>query len=183
MVYYNPYDPQCRPYPCRPPFPYERRASAFRAGITEDQPASVSFFEKIRLPAIRFDLDGEYDPLTSTFIPKRDGIYLVGALMAFLPDNEIDNVAAVVITRDGGNTFLQFVNSLMWGIAVNHAEMSDILRLNKGDPVQLFGAASTPGSIVNAVFSAALFPYPPQAAYADEEAVPADDLLKNLFGK
>lgn len=59
------------------------RKSAFHAIAGSDQPIMEAIFTKVRYQAELLDLNNEYNPSTSTFQPKQNGIYTLQASILF----------------------------------------------------------------------------------------------------
>ncbi|WP_439873358.1 exosporium leader peptide-containing protein (plasmid) [Bacillus mycoides] len=76
--------------------------SAFRA----ENPTSQSITEistKVLFPTPIFDLNSEYDPLNSTFIPKQSGIYSIIASVVPFPDTPTIDQKFILLINVNGN--------------------------------------------------------------------------------
>jgi len=179
----------CIPKPSEPPGPSKPvPQSAFRAVSSMDQPYEMGTIPLIRFDMPVFDLNNEYFPTLSTFIPKQGGVYLIEATVFFSADGNADNITAIFISLDGGNlnTALNAANNFIPGTALNVVTVSTIARLNAGDTVQVFGISSAAGSfIAGSIFSAARFPSPPEATLMSQttaSGIPVSDLAKKILG-
>ncbi|MCM3601025.1 hypothetical protein M3175_09805 [Robertmurraya korlensis] len=124
--------------------------SAFRAvNVTGPQnfPASVNP-KQVEYPNEVFDLNDEYNPVSSTFIPKQAGVYMIIGSIGFqaaMPANYTVRILIVV-----GETAVVFDNDF-WGEELtfgNIASVSGILRLSAGDEVRIFANSSTDGNSI-----------------------------------
>ncbi|MED4650703.1 hypothetical protein ABES13_17680 [Bacillus pseudomycoides] len=159
--------------PCAFPLPIPGSVvpqSAFRAiNETIEQSVGPADLTQIEYPSEVFDLNNEYDPSTSTFIPKQDGVYSVIASIGFLPEDVISYSVRIFIVVNGN---LRVADNDFLGeelLIVNLVSVSAILNLSKGDRVQVIAQATTDGNTVpepleNTVhfmhFEAARFPSP-----------------------
>ncbi|MDZ5472893.1 hypothetical protein SM124_14260 [Bacillus sp. 31A1R] len=118
----------------------------------------------VEYPNVLFDLNEEYDPEESTFIPNQDGIYLVIGSVVFAQDLEIDYRVRIFILVNGEPAV---GDNDFWGKEVpfaNGVSVSGILQLNKGDRVSINVNSTADGVIVGdpvgTHFEAARFPSP-----------------------
>ncbi|MGG4441173.1 hypothetical protein [Brevibacillus fortis] len=123
----------------------------------------------IEYPDELFDLNNEYNPSTSTFTPKHNGVYLIIASLGFFANVPTSYSVRIFIAINGtlrvaDNDFLGEELAI-----VNLVSASSILQLSAGDAVQVFAQATTDGTTVpepleNTVhfmnFEAARFPSP-----------------------
>jgi hypothetical protein len=143
------------------------RPSAFRAiNITTDQPVSANTPLKITFPSVQFDLEGEFNPATSTFIPSTNGVYFVLGDVAFNPyDPNGDYRTRIEIHVNGKRAAA--IDNDFFGVGthyLNNAAVSTILQLQAGDRVEVFAESNIPGTFVasedNSRFEAVRFPSP-----------------------
>jgi hypothetical protein len=138
--------------------------SAFRAEKEVEQPFMVGS-TPVTYESEIFDLNDEYDPVTSTFIPKQDGVYLILASVGFIPDG-LERSAALIIEVNGNDalvdseTFSFFILDLTSVLSV-----SGILFLTAGDNVTVRLEARLEGGTITdegsaTHFEAARFPSP-----------------------
>ncbi|PFA07532.1 hypothetical protein COA08_28575 [Bacillus cereus] len=139
--------------------------SAFRA----ENPTSQSITEistKVLFPTPIFDLNSEYDPLNSTFIPKQSGIYSIIASVVPFPDTPTIDQKFILLINVNGNP-IERVDNYRENFNVNTVLMgttaSTIYRLNAGDTVEVFASfAGDTGTTVSGTnlnfFAAARFP-------------------------
>ncbi|PEL11996.1 ABC transporter permease [Bacillus sp. AFS017336] len=143
-------------------------ASAFRAVSSTILRVPEDTFVKVNYQKKQFDLAVEYNPLTSTFRPRNNGVYLVSATISFFPNNNDVNYRARIELRVNGKPAIaidnDFFGPILFGNTVN---VSSILKLNARDKVEVFAQSSTSGSIeanvdgeVSTHFEAARFPSP-----------------------
>ncbi|MGX5568747.1 hypothetical protein ACWKT7_23870 [Bacillus toyonensis] len=145
------------------------RASAFRAVNTVNQPILANTSVKVLFQNEQFDLANEYNPVTSTFMPKTRGVYSVLGNITFSPNDINVNYRARVEIRVNGNTAIAIDNDY-FGTGVffnNDVSVTSILQLEAGDVVEIFAESSIDGVIVQNVnglntvhFEAARFPSP-----------------------
>ncbi len=141
--------------------------SAFKA-VNETTAQSVGPNPvQIEYPDEIFDLNNEYNPSTSTFTPKQDGVYSIIASIGFLPNNSKKYSVRIFIVVNGDPVAAD--NDFMHLPIVNLVNVSTILKLSEGDEVQVSAQATTNGNTVpepleNTVhfthFEAARFPSP-----------------------
>lgn len=143
-------------------------ASAFRAVNNANQTVPENTFVKVNYQLKQFDLANEYNPFTSVFRPKNNGVYLISATISFIPnDNNVKYRARVEIRVNGRPAIAidnDFFGPINFGNAVN---VSTIQKLNALDKVEIFAQSSIAGVIganvdgdVSTHFEAARFPSP-----------------------
>jgi hypothetical protein len=143
------------------------RPSAFRAiNTTIRQPAAADTFIKIVFPTVQFDLAGEYDPASSTFIPSRKGVYLVIGNVEFQPEDPNVNYRTRVEIRINGTPAVAIDNDFFGAGTpfLNIVAVSTIVMLRAGDHVEVFATSNEPGTFFSNEdglrFEAARFPSP-----------------------
>ncbi|MFI8654013.1 hypothetical protein [Priestia megaterium] len=142
------------------------RDSAFRALNLTNQPVSVNISVKVSYQFKQFDLANEYNPVTSVFRPKKDGVYSLVATIGFLPNDTTVDYRARVEIRVNGTAVIAIDNDFFEGntIFVNVVSVSTIYNLEKGDRVEVFAESNVDGTIVTTEnvshFEAARFPSP-----------------------
>lgn len=144
--------------------------SAFRA--TRSGPQDLSGLRTaITFPNERFDLNAEYDPMTSTFAPKQDGVYMINASIIFFAAPQASSSVFLFVSLNGGVSVASSANAFMDATQPNIVTISTIEQLNVGDLVQISAFSSVPGAVVgsnsfitDSYFSAARFPSPEDAA-------------------
>jgi len=123
------------------------RPSGFRAVNTKvPQKVGPADLTQIKYPEVQFDLKHEYNPKTSTFTPKHDGVYSIIASIGFISDVPTDYSVRIFIVVNGvlkvaDNDFLGEQLPI-----VNLVSVSTILKLSSGDDVQVFAQATTDGT-------------------------------------
>ncbi|MDQ0061043.1 hypothetical protein [Paenibacillus harenae] len=83
----------------------------------------------------QFDLNGEYDPATSTFTPRRSGVYSIHASVSF-DSNATVAVNVGIVIRANNDPILTDSETFPFGDGVIDA--GGIVRLQAGDRVQVF---------------------------------------------
>ncbi|MCM3567171.1 ABC transporter permease [Neobacillus mesonae] len=176
-------------------------SSGFRAFSTADQPndgALLYFvhFQDDFTPPFGFDVMGEYDPATSHFTAKQDGVYSVLAQIAFSPDqtlNPTNYVAIVFIFLNDEFLIaidLEDVPAALYNVTA-FVSASAIVQLNAGDSLSVrFGTAAqdtfegVEGMIIGdpsfTHFEAARFPSP---LMNDRPASPIAPAVKGTFSE
>lgn len=115
--------------------------SAFKA-IKDMSQAVVSLAQnKITFPVELIDENNEYNPATSTFIPKQSGLYSITGSLFFTPVGE-------------GRPYALFAQIFVNGVSVSRdtenglpaqsvtLDTSTIVQLKAGDRVELFGGVN-----------------------------------------
>ncbi len=131
--------------------PTKAKPSGFKAfnesseqNVIAEDPVFPVFY-----PDVEFDLNNEYDPMTNTFTPKQDGMYLIIASIGFFPEDETLNYRLVLNIRV--NTIPVVSDSEFFsGVPLPIGDIvtvSGILQLNAGDDVQISLFSSVDGSI------------------------------------
>ncbi|MED2711436.1 hypothetical protein, partial [Bacillus toyonensis] len=141
------------------------RASAFRAVNTVNQPILANTSVKVLFQNEQFDLANEYNPVTSTFMPKTRGVYSVLGNITFSPNDINVNYRARVEIRVNGNTAIAIDNDFFGPIGFgNVVSVSTIIQLNAGDIVEIYAQSSIDGVLSpledGSHFEAARFPSP-----------------------
>lgn len=113
--------------------------SAFRAISNADQPLQGGTFPQVFYQAEQFDLNCEYDPATSTFIPKQSGVYSLVASISFTPPTEGTRAIAMAI-RVNGSPVITDREEFSFG--TGNLDASGIVSLQAGDVVQVFATTS-----------------------------------------
>jgi hypothetical protein len=143
------------------------RPSAFRAiNIMTDQPVAANIPLKIAFPSVQFDLTGEFNPATSTFIPSTNGVYFVLGAIAFNPYDPNGDYRTRIEIHVNGKRAVAIDNDFFGGGTpyLNDVAVSTILQLQAGDRVEVFAESNIPGIFVASEdpsrFEAARFPSP-----------------------
>ncbi|WP_242215621.1 complement C1q domain-containing protein [Bacillus cereus group sp. BfR-BA-01383] len=142
------FNPCAFPVPIQEGFPQ----SAFRAvNVTAEQSISaVTPVFPVLYPDEIFDLNNEYDPGTSTFTLKQNGVYSIIASVAFFPNDVTANYRVVINIRVNGipivtdNGFFG-ANPVETG---DEASVSAILKLAARDEVSISVFSTTNGIIL-----------------------------------
>ncbi|MDM5439861.1 hypothetical protein QUG02_17510 [Bacillus hominis] len=141
-----------------PPGPVPQ--SAFRAFNNEPQPITAAA-TKVLFPQVEYDLNTEYNPVTSTFIPAQGGVYLIQGTITMqnLPNSTSLEIRVGGSTRAVETEYFPAESPRILVITV-----SAILQLQGGVPVEIF-AFNTPDQNTAAAsffvhFEAARFPSP-----------------------
>lgn len=115
-------------------------------------------------PDVIFDVNGEYEPVTSTFIPKQDGIYSIIASINFIPNVSPQNYRVLIEIYVNGITVASdndFFGEILIG---DVTAVSAILQLKAGAKVNVSALVSTDGivnpNLLATRFEAARFPSP-----------------------
>jgi hypothetical protein len=126
--------------------------SAFRAvNLTDEQmvTANTPVFP-VLYPDEVFDLNNEYNPDTSTFIPKQDGIYSIIGSVSFFPNNISINYRVVINIRV--NEIPVVTDNAFFGAnpvpTGDQASVSAILQLEAGDEVNISVFITTDGILM-----------------------------------
>jgi hypothetical protein len=118
------------------------RPSAFAATANREQPLTNVAGKVNIFGREEFDLNNEYDPATSTFIPRQSGIYSITAGVEFEPNDINTSYRGVIIIRVNG------VNTLVDGdnmIGSSTVDVSGLIELQAGDRVEVFALMTIPG--------------------------------------
>ncbi|MDQ0116254.1 ABC transporter permease [Paenibacillus harenae] len=111
-------------------------ASAFRAIANQGQTVPPGMIVQVLFQNEDFDVNNEYNPLTSTFRPRKSGIYSLMAAVTFALMNATPPVNAELIIRVNGMS--QISDFEVFSTTAGVIDASGILRLNAGDNVQVF---------------------------------------------
>ena len=143
-----------------PPQSAFRAEKIFAQNITENIDIKVSYEDQI------FDLNDEYDPLTSTFTPKQGGVYFVFAIVSLeLFGLDLSHIAILNINVNN-NLTLGSEGIYPAGLpAIPTLSVSGIIHLNAGDAVTVHFKCLTADGIISdfpdvSHFEAARFPSP-----------------------
>lgn len=127
---------------CRP----RKFKSAFKAISAKNQSiGEPEIGVTVRYGKEIFDLGKEYNPVTSTFIPKHDGVYsLFGSILYKRGSQESDEVTLLLTVNDivifAGGKVIQADREFITAAAVR--------RLRKGDKVQLSASSHVSGGLI-----------------------------------
>ena len=94
-------------------------------------------------------MNNEYNRNTSTFVAKTAGVYLFTATLMFNPNNaNVDyefgmNLGVNAVSTDVEADYTGF-NAAFF----NTVDLSEIIKLNEGDTVEIFAFSTTPGTVV-----------------------------------
>lgn len=131
------------------------RPSAFRAvnsisSVTDIQmvPAGFPVFP-VNYRDVIFDLNNEYNPDSSTFKPKKDGVYLIIASITFFPNDSNVNYRLVLNIRVNGIPVItddEFFGPNTVGTG-DQVSVSGILKLKADDEISVSLFSTTNGSI------------------------------------
>lgn len=127
------------------------RPSAFRAvnSTTQESVTADTLVDPVIYPNEIFDLNNEYDPVTSTFTPKQDGVYSIIASVDFYPDITQVNHRVLINIQINGNSVVSD-NDFFGEITFrNVTSVSAILQLTAGDEVNVTAASSTNGFLTD----------------------------------
>ncbi|KIL43655.1 C1q-like domain-containing protein [Jeotgalibacillus campisalis] len=123
--------------------------SAFRALKNAETPiptARVNF--KVSFNDEQFDLSNEYNNSTSSFIAKEAGIYLFTATLSFNPtDDNVDYEFGMNLVINGDSQDVEADYTGFNAVFFNVVDLSEIVKLNKGDKVEIFALSTTPGTV------------------------------------
>jgi hypothetical protein len=125
------------------------RASGFRA--TELVPSAVipaDTFTKVRYTNEQYDLTNEYAPSTSTFSPRRKGVYSIIASIFFLPVAPFTLPALTQINILVNGFYVAFDSETLSTNTGYTVSVSTNIQLNAGDVVEVYMRSSVQGAIV-----------------------------------
>ena len=136
--------------------------SAFRASSNQQQNIGTGD-TKVMFQIEEFDLNDEYDPLTSTFTPNQNGVYLIQATISI--DAVTPFSTTLEIQVDGIPSAIKTESLATGALFINTITVSTILLLQAGVPVDIFARNSpstsqTVASTQFVHFEAARFPSP-----------------------
>lgn len=165
---------------CEKPSAFRTVNNTANQTVTADNPVNPVLYRDVI-----FDVNNEYDPVTSTFTPKQDGIYFINASVNFIPDVIPSNYRVLVEIYVNGNPIASdndFFGEIVIGDVTS---VSTILQLTVGDKVNISALASTNG-IINANpvathFEAARFPSPLVNCSSNSITLRSNDLNINEF--
>nr|WP_186381800.1 hypothetical protein [Paenibacillus terrae] len=132
--------------------------SAFRALASNNQSIFPFSRTKVQFANEQFDLNNEYSPSSSTFVPKQTGIYSIDSSVVFGPSvtNQLTSISMNVLVNNAvvATTIKNFVPTAAFSVKI-----SAILRLRPGDRVEITFTANREGQIFlselgNQVFTA-----------------------------
>ena len=142
------------------------RPSVFRAVNNTGQQSvnADTLVAPVLFPDVIFDLNNEYEPVTSTFTPKQDGVYSIIASVSFAPSVRLDYRVLTSI-QINGNPVVADNNFFVVIPFSDVTSVSAILQLTAGDEVNVAAVSSVNGflGIANPLvmhFEAARFPSP-----------------------
>ncbi|WP_100373031.1 hypothetical protein [Bacillus sp. FJAT-45037] len=127
---------------------HQRRDSAFKAvNKSSVQVVPANQMIHVDYPDVDFDLNHEYCPVTSTFSPRHNGIYLVIASLNFAA---VDPANRVLINIEVNGQVVVSDNDY-WdlGTRTDVTAVSGIVRLRVGDKVTISMESVSSGEIVN----------------------------------
>ncbi|CAM4364169.1 hypothetical protein [Bacillus manliponensis] len=136
--------------------------SAFRASSNQQQNIGTGN-TKVMFQIEEFDLNDEYDPLTSTFIPNQNGVYLIQATISI--DAVTPFSTTLEIQVDGIPSAIKTESLAAGALFINTITVSTIIELQAGIPINIFARNSPSTSYTVAStqfvhFEAARFPSP-----------------------
>ncbi|MBG9620741.1 hypothetical protein ABE23_04720 [Bacillus thuringiensis] len=138
--------------------------SAFRATINQSQTIGTTF-TKVLFPQELFDLNNEYNPATSTFVPAQRGVYLVQATISITQSGATTSGTNLEIWVNGNAVAVETESVPIDAPLVNTITVSAILSLFGGNTVEIFAfnlpvSLNTLKDIAFVHFEAARFPSP-----------------------
>jgi hypothetical protein len=138
--------------------------SAFRAN-GPDQIVNPTQSTKVLYPNEVFDLNNEYDPLTSTFTPVQDGVYTIIASVNFLTQIVQEFFLQLRITVNGTSIARDTEYFNITNVSSDTViSVSTIFQLQAGEEVEVFLDTDVNGFILGSVsdthFEAARHPSP-----------------------
>ncbi|WP_201000569.1 C1q-like domain-containing protein [Paenibacillus glycanilyticus] len=125
--------------------------SAFKAISAKNQSIGrPEFGVTVKYGKVIFDAANEYDPVTSTFIPKHDGVYsLFGSILYKRGSKEPDEVSLLLTVND----FVVFAGSKVIKSDREFITAAAVKRLRKGDVVKLSASSHVSGGVILKGFS------------------------------
>jgi len=162
-------------------------SSAFRAvnNTSEQNLTADEHVNPVLYPDVIFDENNEYNPITSIFTPKQDGIYSIIGSVNFIPDVSPSTYRVLVEINVNGIP-LASDNDFFGAIQIgNVTSVSAILQLTAGDAVSISCLSSVNG-IINANppatrFEAARFPSPIKNCSSNTITLRSNELSNNLI--
>lgn len=128
--------------------PNRKKCSAFKAVNTSSiQVVEADVLTQLNYPDVVFDLNKEYHPSISTFIPRRNGIYLIIGSINF----GTDEIASRVLINIEVNGEVVVSDNDFWdlGTHTNVIAVSGILKLMAGDKITISMESSSAGDTIN----------------------------------
>ncbi|MFY0760911.1 ABC transporter permease [Metabacillus dongyingensis] len=138
--------------------------SAFRAEKNEAaQPIVAGAGVFVDFPNEIFDLNNEYNPVTSIFTPTQTGVYSICANVSFLPNNPTIDHATNLSIQVNGIQQVSSDNFFIGGVGItsNVNGACTIVQLQPGDTVRVVFLSTVDGiisSVSDTNFEAARFP-------------------------
>jgi hypothetical protein len=132
--------------------------SAFKAedGLNPSQTINPNFNTVVEYERVVVDLNNEYDPETSTFTPKQNGIYsIIGSVSLGITNPPQDSTIFISIRVNGDDIELDKETAVDTNL--NIITISRIMPLNAGDEVQIVIMSNQAGSIIGGSFQGARF--------------------------
>ncbi|MFC0274978.1 ABC transporter permease [Metabacillus herbersteinensis] len=119
------------------------RSSAFRAvsNNTDQQITSARELTKVQYPVEQLDINNEYNPVTSTFTPRQNGIYsIIASILASPVAAQTFIELRIFVNGEPGVGVFENITGVLGSISV-----STNLQLQVGDTVEVFvGGIPTP---------------------------------------
>jgi C1q domain. len=135
----------CSTIPVPLPFPSNNTLrSAFRATSNQFQTILSTQVPQVIYSQEEFDYGKEYNPATSTFTPKQNGVYSFTASVLYAAE-PVTTVAVTLAVLVNDSPQLSVIQTLSSGRGVVLA--TGIVRLSKGDKVQVVIQANADGFI------------------------------------
>ncbi|WP_336786039.1 C1q-like domain-containing protein [Paenibacillus sp. MMO-177] len=127
----------CRPRPFK---------SAFKAVSNKNQSIGrPEFGVTVKYGKVIFDAGNEYNPDTSTFIPKHDGVYsLFGSILYKRGSLKPDEVLLLLTVND----FVVFAGSKVINSDREFITAAAVKKLRKGDKVKLVASSHVSGGVI-----------------------------------
>ncbi|WP_339315870.1 hypothetical protein [Paenibacillus sp. FSL R10-2734] len=136
------------------------KASAFRAIINNPVNVAVPLFSefKVFFPAEEFDLNGEFNPVTSTFTPSSSGAYYITSTIGFIHRTEpVTIISSIFMDFKVNGQFVNIDTDTRLNLANQGigqvTQLTDILELNAGDTVEVFVTGELLGELNGTLFS------------------------------
>jgi hypothetical protein len=125
--------------------------SAFRALKNNPTPIPTAFTNfRVSFNNEQFDLNNEFNSTASLFIAKEAGVYLFTGTLFFDPDNTDVDYEFVIQLRINGAGAVDLDADYTGSDAAfeNIVDLSEILKLEAGDTVEVIAQSTTPGIVV-----------------------------------
>jgi hypothetical protein len=129
----------------------KKHQSAFRAIKNTPTPIPAAFTNfRVSFNNEQFDLNNEYNSVTSLFTAEEAGVYLFTATLLFNPNNDNIDYEFVVQLRINGVGAIDLDGDYTGFNAAftNIVDLSEILRLEAGDTVEVIALSTTPGVVI-----------------------------------